>query len=167
MDTKDFEGIFDKSELLNDIEERFIMFCQLIEDRFPKYSCLDKDTDDYLEIDLDDRPLEKGLGWTQHSTEGYRLGKVLFSNYIDSLDSLHFDSVIAHEVAHIAAYNELWSGDVKANIKEWKETGGHTKVWHEIVDKLNNTKLKSGEKAFDIVEKLDNDSMERYFPEND
>ena len=123
----------------------------------------DEDTPIYL----CPRPLKDGLGWTQINKETKALEKVLISTNVLGLDDVHYDSVVAHEAAHVATYNYILNQDETVQddlLDEWHETKGHTKKWHEIVDKLNSIKRKStGMPAFDIVEIMTDKSLKKYF----
>ena len=163
-----FEDVSHTSELLGVIEESFNTYCQIIGKKFPNLSCKNASTNAYPQIRLVNRPLDAGLGWTQHSTKCYKLGDVLISENIDLLpNDIHFNSVIAHEAAHVAAYNWIFQDKAEFGnrMQEWKDCDGHTKIWHKIVNHFNNNlHLKNGEKAFDIVEKIEGGALKRYFP---
>lgn len=170
----DFKSVFDSSMLKDayeddlDLTDCYTEMYELITHYFPecsKQSELGGDED--TPIYLCPRPLEDGLGWTQVDTETKAIHQVLISTKVISLDDVHYDSVVAHEAAHVAAYNYILNQDetIQTDLfNEWKETKGHTKKWHEIVDKLNSIKRKStGKPAFDIVEVMDDENLKKYF----
>lgn len=169
-----FEDIFNQAKEdaiadQKDLEDAYEEIYNLVMKYFPE--CEDSTSlggDDLTPILFVKRPLTDGIGWLQIAKD-FHLKRILVTNSALSLDDVHYNSVVAHEVAHVAAYNYLlsqYNGKLDTDImeKEWKSCGGHTKKWHEIADKLNSLKRKStGKNAFDIVEKIDSTNIDRYF----
>lgn len=154
-----------------ELQETYSVMFKLIIKLFPECRKSTKlDGDENTPIHYVDRKLEDGLGWTQIGSSSLKIEQILISTKAMDLDDLHFFSVVAHEAAHVAAYNYIWGQDDSVADKlhkEYLETKGHTKKWHEIVDTLNSKKSKSNKKMFDIVEKIDDESFKRYFNQFD
>lgn len=169
----DFKSVFNSSlqgALDDDLDlaDCYMEIYNLIIKYFPE--CIKKNElggDENTPTYLCDRPLERGLGWTQINKKTRALEKVLISTIILDFNDLYYYSVVAHEAAHVAAYNYILNQDETVQpdlFNEWKETKGHTKKWHEIVNKLNSIKRKSTEKtAFEIVEIIDDEALKNYF----
>ena len=167
----DFNTIYDEAnEALLDqqeLEDRYYDLFKLIVSKFPECKIEDetKGGSEYTTTAFIKRPLKAGLGWTQVNQDTFKIDRVLISDKALSCDGVHYDSIIAHEAAHVAAYNFLVNETDIPDLMEWKETKGHTKKWHEIIDWMNHLKdKKSGEQAFDIVEKITEENIGRYFP---
>lgn len=148
-----------------DLEDAYYDLYSLIIEKFPECSCDDetKGGSEYTSISYVKRPLEQGLGWTQINWENLKVERVLISDKALSTEPIILDSIIAHEAAHVAAFNFLISQE-NPDKESWDKCGGHTEKWHEIINWMNRLKSKStGEKSFDIVEKVDDEVIKRYF----
>lgn len=182
INNRTFKQIFLESTLNDyleedeDLHETYQYFYNKIIDLFPeceKTSSLggDEDTKTFLvNMPFKDGPdgkVKGAFGKTWTDTKTFKLKFVCISTQVLDMDDVHYFSVVAHEAAHVAAYNYIWSQDedeAKKLKDEWDETKGHTKKWFEIINKLNTIKIKGTDKnALDIVKDIDDDTYNRYF----
>lgn len=80
------------------------------------------------------------------------------------LDDKYWASVLLHEMAHIKTLLDLKTTD---DLDNYKEEGGHTSEWWDIVDRLNAIKDNKGQSKFNITDKVTDDVWTEYFGEDE